>query len=115
LWLHQFHIEIKTSTPSYNDWAKSPLTHLLASKDKGFHKVDCTTDLSSLEPKDIARMVLNVNDNATNSFIQQIRRRLSIVERPLITARGDGKELTPVQHLGITEKVFDLKDIIYKR
>jgi len=32
-----------------------------------------------------------VNDNATNIFIQQVRRRLSILERPLTTARGDGK------------------------
>lgn len=147
---HQFHNENKTSTHSYNDWAKNPITHPLASRDKGFHKVDCTTDLSSLEPKDIAKMILNVNDNATNSFIQQIRRRLSILERPLMTARGDGKsyiyanfnpkyaqyaltilrtfynfcetyksadgkELTPAQRLGITDKVFDLKDIIYLR
>nr|WP_252183448.1 hypothetical protein [Rossellomorea vietnamensis] len=36
-------------------------------------------------------MIMNVNDNATNTFIQQIRRRLSILERPLTTARGDGK------------------------
>lgn len=95
-------------------------------------------------------MVINVNDNATNSFIQQIRRSLSILERPLMTARGDGKsyiyanfnpryaqyaltilrtyynfckpyksadgkKLTPAQRLGITDKVFDLKDIIYLR
>jgi hypothetical protein len=32
-----------------------------------------------------------VNDNTTNTFIQHIRRRLSILERPLITTRGDGK------------------------
>jgi hypothetical protein len=37
------------------------------------------------------RTLLIVNDNATNTFIQHIRRRLSILERPLITARGDGK------------------------
>jgi hypothetical protein len=53
--------------------------------------VDCTTDLSSYEPEQIASMILNVNDNASNFFIQQIRRRLSILERPLTTARGDGK------------------------
>jgi hypothetical protein len=34
---------------------------------------------------------MSVNDNATNTFIQQIRRRISILERPLTTARGDGK------------------------
>lgn len=53
--------------------------------------MDCTTNLSSLEPKDIANLILDVNDNATNTFIQHIRRRLSILERPLTTARGDGK------------------------
>jgi transposase-like protein len=147
---HHFHSEIKTPKQSFNVWAKNPITHPLASRDKGFHRVDCTTDLSSLEPKDIAKMVINVNDNATNSFIQQIRRSLSILERPLMTARGDGKsyiyanfnpryaqyaltilrtyynfckpyksadgkKLTPAQRLGITDKVFDLKDIIYQR
>ncbi|MFT8321147.1 MAG: insertion element protein [Bacillus sp. (in: firmicutes)] len=147
---HKFHSEIKTPKQSYNVWAKNPITHPLASRDKGFHKVNCTTDLSSFEPKDIAKMVMNVNDNATNSFIQQIRRSLSILERPLMTARGDGKsyiyanfnpkyaqyaltilrtyynfckpynsadgkKLTPAQRLGLTDKVFDLKDIIYLR
>ena len=34
---------------------------------------------------------MNVNNNATNTFIQHIRRRLSILERPLTTARDDGK------------------------
>ncbi|WP_236612604.1 hypothetical protein [Geobacillus sp. GHH01] len=37
------------------------------------------------------RTLLIVNDNTTNTFIQHIRRRLSILERPLITTRGDGK------------------------
>ncbi|WP_326182387.1 insertion element protein [Virgibacillus halodenitrificans] len=146
----KFHKEIKTDKQTYNVWAENPIIHPLASRDKGFHKVDCTTDLSSLEPKEIAKMVMNVNDNSTNSFIQQIRRSLSILERPLMTARGDGKsyiyanfnpkyaqyaltilrtyynfcktyksadgkERTPAQRLGITDKVFDLKDIIYLR
>ena len=109
--------------------------------------MDCTTNLSSLEPADIANLILNVNDNATNTFIQHVRRRLSILERPLITARGDGKSYiysnfnpkyaqmaltilrtyynfcvayktkditgTPAQRLGITEKQFSIKDIIY--
>ncbi|OIK13376.1 hypothetical protein BIV59_06380 [Bacillus sp. MUM 13] len=81
-------------------------------------------------------------------FIQQIRRRLSILGRPLVTARGegrsyiytnsnpkyaqyaltilmtfynfcetikgfDGEELTPAQRLGITQKRFEIKDILY--
>lgn len=53
--------------------------------------MDCTTNLFTLEPKDIAALMMNVNDNTTNSFMQQIRRRLSILERPFTTARGDGE------------------------
>ncbi|WHZ00478.1 hypothetical protein QNH48_15485 [Neobacillus sp. YX16] len=44
-----------------------------------------------MEPKDIANLVLNVSDYSTNNFMQQIWRRLSILERHLVTARGDGK------------------------
>lgn len=53
--------------------------------------VDCTTDLSSYEIEHVANMLVKVNDNATSAFMQQIRRRLSILERPLVTARGEGK------------------------
>jgi hypothetical protein len=97
--------------------------------------------------KNVARMLLNVNDHSTNSFIQLVRRRISLLERPLTTARGDkksyiyanfnpkyaqymvtilrtyynfcrpmkmgSKKLTPAQRLGITDKEFDLNDIIY--
>lgn len=92
-------------------------------------------------------MLMKVNDYAVNNFMQQMRRRISILERPLVTARGDGKSyiyanfnpkyaqyavtilrtyynycmtykwggnrVTPAQSLGITEKVFSMKDIIY--
>lgn len=39
----------------------------------------------------MAKMILNVNDHATNFFIQQIRRKLSVLERPLTSARDEGK------------------------
>lgn len=84
---HTFH-EVVSNGCKY---ANNPIEHPLASRDKGFHLVDCTTDLSPYEPKDIAQIILEVNDNATNAFIQQMRRRLSILERPLMTARGEGK------------------------
>ncbi|MBD3108173.1 IS1 family transposase [Bacillus sp. AGMB 02131] len=150
---HQFHEEIHTASYSYKQYANNPIEHPLATPDRGFREVDCTTDLSSLEPSEIAHLMLNVNDNAANAFIQNIRRRLSILERPLMTARGDGKSYiysnfnpkyaqmaltilrtyynfcipfttkegakkivkTPAQRLGITDKVFNLKDIIYLR
>ena len=146
---HTFHKEVITPSGMYFEYADNPIQHPLATIDRGFRSVDCTTNLSTLEPKDIASLIMNVNDNATNTFIQQIRRRLSILERPLITARGDGKSYiysnfnpkyaqmaitilrtyynfcfafkssgemkTPAQRLGITDKKFDLKDIIYLR
>jgi hypothetical protein len=147
----QFHKKVFDGTGCHNEYADNPIEHPLATPDRGFRSVDCTTDLSSLVPKDVAGLILNVNDNATNSFIQHIRRRLSILERPLTTARGDGKSYiysnfnpkfaqmsltilrtyynfcyayktkegkketvaTPAQRLGHTDKVFDIKDIIY--
>ena len=49
------------------------------------------TGYSSLEPSDIVNLIINVNDNAVNAFIQNIRGRLSILERPLMIAHGGGK------------------------
>jgi len=89
---HQFHEDaVNKDGEKYRRYANKPIRHPLASKDKGFYSVDCRTDLSSLEPNEIARMILNVNDHSTNSFIQQIRRYISTLERPLTTARADKK------------------------
>ncbi len=146
---HHFHKKVSTASGIHLEYADNPILHPLATIDRGLRSVDCTTNLSSLEPRDVAALIMNVNDNATNTFIQQIRRRLSILERPLTTARGDGKSYiysnfnpkyaqmaitilrtyynfcfvyssngtkeTPAQRLGITDKRFDLKDIIYLR
>jgi len=123
--------------------------HPLPSIDQGWYSVDCTTNLSSYDPKDVAKLVLQLNGKSTSAFMQQIRRRLSILERPLVTARGDGKsyiyanlnpkyahyaaltilrtfynfclpyrmkdktKLTPAQRMGIANKVYTVKDIIY--
>ncbi|WP_353049933.1 insertion element protein [Bacillus sp. ISL-35] len=146
---HYFHKEVKTSAGSHLEYADNPIEHPLATIDRGYRSVDCTTNISSLEARDVANLVLNVNDNAANAFIQLIRRRLSILERPLSTARGDVKSYiyanfnpkyaqmaitilrtyynfclpfesgktkkTPAQRLGIADKVFELKDILYIR
>jgi hypothetical protein len=88
---HCFHKEVTLPTGTHLEYADNPIEHPLATIDRGRRWVDCKTNLSSMEPREIANMIINVNDNATNTFIQQIRRRLSILERPLTTARGDGK------------------------
>ncbi|OZM56694.1 insertion element protein [Lottiidibacillus patelloidae] len=146
---HTFHKEVITPSGTHLEYADNPILHPLATIDRGKRSVDCTTNLSSLEPKDVASLMLNVNDNATNTFIHHIRRSISILERPLTTARGDGKTYiysnfnpkyaqmaitilrtyynfckpyktkditaTPAQRLGLTDKQFSLKDIIYLR
>lgn len=88
---HTFHKEIVLPTHRFLVKDNNPNIHPLALIDKGFSKVDCTTDLSSLEPEQVAKMILNVNDHATNFFIQQIRRKLSVLERSLTSARDEGK------------------------
>ncbi|WP_138417530.1 insertion element protein [Aquibacillus sediminis] len=88
---HSFHKVDTDGTKTYNVWAKNPIEHPIPSIDKGFHYVDCTTDISSLDDSHVANMILKVSDRPTSAFMQQIRRRLSILERPLVTARGDGK------------------------
>jgi len=146
---HEFSEEKIKDGLRYRIHKDNPIEHPLASRDKGFHTVDCLTDLSSYEASDVAKMILNVNDHSSNSFIQLVRRRVSFLERPLTTARGDKKsyiysnfnpkyaqymvtilrtyynfckpmkmgkkKLTPAQRLGITDKQFDIEDIIYFR
>lgn len=74
--------------PVYNGKTKR---HPLPSRDEGSRNVACTTDISNLSPLDQARILMQVNNHATNSFFQDIRRRLNILERPLVTARGTNK------------------------
>ncbi|MGE8082031.1 hypothetical protein [Peribacillus loiseleuriae] len=66
---YQFHKEVRTGVSSHYEYADNPIEHPLATIDRGFRWGDCTTNLSSLEPKDIANLILEVNDNATNTFI----------------------------------------------
>lgn len=145
---HHFCEEIVLPDKRAMVWLNNPIQHPLPPLDKGSMTIDCRTDVSSFENNHLAEMLLTVNDHATNSFIQQIRRRISILERPLVTARGDGKSyiyanfnpkyaqyaltilrtfynfcyaqkgndkqiLTPAQRIGLTDKIYDWKDIIY--
>jgi transposase-like protein len=144
---HQFHNNVLINGKHYRTWARNPVEHPLPYRDQGVRLVDCTTDISNYSPEEIGKMVLNVNNSSTNAFMQQIRRKISFLERPLLTARGNGKSyiyantnpryaqyavtilrtyynfckpykqgdkrLTPAQRLGIAEKQFSLRDIIY--
>lgn len=149
LYNHKFY-SIKTvngvSCPVRGD---NPIKHPLPTKDEGVRLVNLISYLSYISDEDLAKLIIQVNNRSINNFFQTIRRRISILERPLVTARGDGrsyiyanynpkyaqqittilrtfynfcwttkigdKKFTPAQRLGITDKVFDYKDIIYFR
>lgn len=114
-------------------------------------------DVSSLPVRMIAKSLSErvrtnwfLNSDSLRSLVEkQIRRRISILERPLVTARNDGKsyiysnfnpkyaqyavtilrtyynfcvtkkfgkkKLTPAQRLGIADRHYEWKDIIYFR
>jgi hypothetical protein len=145
---HHFCKEVVFPDKKAMMWLNNPIQHPLPPIDKGSMTIDCRTDVNMYDNDQLAKILLSINDHATNSFIQQIRRRISILERPLVTARGDGKSyiyanfnpkyaqyaitilrtfynfcyvqkgidkqmLTPAQRIGLTDKVFDFKDIIY--
>ncbi|HEY5563533.1 MAG TPA: insertion element protein [Clostridiaceae bacterium] len=128
---------------------KNPIKHPLPDNDEGIRWVNLINHVPYIEESVLADLVMQVNSRAINNFFQQVRRRISILERPLITARGDGRSYiyanynpkyahqmmvifrtfynfcftskvnkisaTPAQRLGLTDKVYDYKDIIYFR
>ncbi len=57
---HQFHENVPLRGKLYPKSANNPVEHPLPSIDQGWYSVDCTTNLSSYEPKEIANMVLQV-------------------------------------------------------
>lgn len=90
--MHIFHHTLHTLQGEvYRDYAKNPIHHPIGMMDRGKRSVDVITDMSHLNIRELAKPILNVNDNAVNSFLQEIRRSLSVLERPLVTSRGDGK------------------------
>ncbi len=125
----------------------NPVVSPLADKDEGERFIKCITDVRGIPTDELARLLVNVNSRTINNFFQELRRRVSILERPLVSGRGDGKSyiysnynpkyaqyavtifrtfynfcwlkklngklLTPAQRLGITDKVYNVKDIIY--
>ena len=70
---HHFCEEIDFPHKKAVVWLNNPLEHPLCPRDKGSYTVDCRTDVSGLDVNELASAIMNVNDHATNSFIQQIR------------------------------------------
>ncbi len=140
--------EAPDGTP-YNIHKSNKIMHPIAMSDRGNRYIDVITDSSNLSDEHLARLIARANDNSVNAFLQEIRRSLSFLERPLVTSRGDGKSYiysnfnpeyaqmaitilrtyynfcqtfrtndvkeTPAQRIGIANRVYNWKDIIYKR
>lgn len=89
---HHFHKVNHTADGEiYHSHANNPIEHPLGMKDRGKRSIDCLTDMSHLPRNILAQFIEEVSDNSVNSFLQQIRRSISTLERPLVTSRGDGK------------------------
>jgi hypothetical protein len=133
----------------YNVHKSNKIEHPIAMSDRGNRYIDVITDTSKLSDEHLARLIVRANDNVVNAFLQEIRRSLSFLERPLVTSRGDGKsyiysnfnpkyaqmavtilrtyynfcetfkvngiEKTPAERIGIADRQYTWKDIIYKR
>ena len=140
---------ISPNGTAYNVHKSNKIEHPIAMSDRGSFYSDVITDTSKFSDEHLARLIISVNDNAVNAFLQQIRRSLSFLERPLVTSRGDGKSYiysnfnpkyaqmaitilrtyynfcepfnsnsvkqTPAQRIGVADRVYNWKDIIYKR
>ena len=89
---HQFQERnVAPNSEIYYKQLRNRIDHPIPSKDRGNRKLDVLTDLNHLTEYQLASALISVDDNAINAFFQTVRRRLSILERPLVTARGDGK------------------------
>lgn len=141
--------QVSINNMKYNIPTQQPIAHPIPTIDQGLRLIDVATDLSGYHIDDLAKVLMKVSNNSTNAFMQQIRRRLSILERPLVTARLNsgksyiysnhnpkyaqyaltilrtyynfciafkskgGQKATPAQRLGIANRQYELKDIIY--
>lgn len=129
---------------------KKPIKHPLPTKDEGELYVNVISPIKDMSNEELAKLIFRANNRSIDRYFQSIRRRLSILERPLVTSRGDGKSYiyanynpkyaqyvltifrtiynfcliqggsndkkqTPAMKLGIANKVYELKDIIYFR
>ena len=146
---HKFYSTNNLNGVNYPVRGKNPIEHPLPDKDEGIRLVNLISYIYEISDEELAKMIMQVNNRSINNLFQTIRRRISILERPLSTARGDGKsyiyancnpkyaqqiltifrtfynfcwtakllgeELTPAQRLGLTDKVFNCKNIIYFR
>lgn len=82
---------IRQNGKTYPNWVKNVRKHPLPTQSEGTRWIDCTSNISNYDIEHMTNLFMKVNFHSGNAFIQQIRRSLSILERPLVTSRGEGK------------------------
>ncbi|MCB2305647.1 hypothetical protein LGL08_00260 [Clostridium estertheticum] len=88
---HDFYSFKIANGVSYPIRGNNPIKHHLPSKDEGVRLVNLISYISYISNEDLAKIIIQVNNRSINNFFQIIRRRISILERHLVTARGDGR------------------------
>lgn len=68
-----------------------PIKHPYPYKDEGERYINCVTDLSYLDNFELAKLLYKVDMRSINTFFNQIRRKVSVLERPLYGGRSEGK------------------------
>lgn len=69
----------------------NPLEFPYPFMDEGNRYLTCLTDVRDMEIEELAKILARINGRAIDDFFQKIHRSISVLERPLTTARGDGK------------------------
>jgi hypothetical protein len=88
---NNFYDYVEHKGRKYPVYKNNSIEHPFPHKDDGVRYINCLTDLSHLSTLDLAKALYNVDSRAINTYFNQIRRRVSILERPLVSSRGEGK------------------------
>jgi hypothetical protein len=88
---NNFYDYVEHKGRKYPVYKNNSIEHPFPHKDDGVRYINCLTDLSHLSTLDLAKALYNVDSRAINTYFNQIRRRISILERPMVSSRGEGK------------------------
>jgi hypothetical protein len=147
---HSFYEDQKINGVDLKICAGNLVEHPLPAKDEGKRYINLISYNPYISDRELANIIIDVNMRTIDNFFQEIRRKVNILERPLVGARGEGKtyiysnynpkyahqiltifrtlynfvwernyydkkKMTPAQRIGLVNKKYNYKDIIYFR
>lgn len=65
--------------------SKRPIKHPLPLKNESERYVNVISPLKNISDVDLANIIIQINNRAIDNYLQSIRRKLSILEIPLVT------------------------------